>query len=120
MPKEYSTIEGCIRQSTKNMYTGSDLNPLESNFFKWGMRFELMGRCGLNVWYKNTVNGELYGWTVAKIKQLPKSVFPHGAVYPPRECLPSKSDGGFKIWFFMPKSKHLAEAEYRKLLDKDK
>jgi hypothetical protein len=103
-----------------NQYTNSEMKPLENKFDKFGMHFELQARCGLNAWYKNTQAGKLYGWTIAKIKELPRSVFPNGAEYPPRECLPSMSDGGFKIWFYMPKSKDLAEEQYKKLLKKDK
>ena len=55
------------------------------------------------------------GWFVAKIKILPKTTFPNGAEYPEREALPSKSEGGSLIWFFMPNSFKQASEQFAKI-----
>ena len=91
------------------------MKPLENKFERWGMTFVELERVGNIVLYRNDQMGELFGWTVAKIKVLPKSVFPNGAEYPKREGLPSKSDGGSKIWFYMPKSEVQANEHFKKL-----
>jgi hypothetical protein len=93
------------------------MKPLETKFDRWGMTFVQLERVGDIVLYRNDQMGDLFGWMVAKIKKLPKSVFPNGAVYPPRECLPSKSEGGSKIWFYMPKNEEKAREHFKKLVE---
>lgn len=91
------------------------MKKLETKFDKWGMTFVQLERFNDIVIYRNDQVGDLFGWMVARIKRLPKSVFPNGAVYPPRECLPSKSEGGSKIWFYMPKNEKKAREHFRTL-----
>ena len=91
------------------------MKKLETKFDKWGMTFVQLERLNDFVLYRNDQVGDLFGWMVAKIKRLPKSVFPNGAVYPPRECLPSKSEGGSKIWFYMPENENKAREHFRTL-----
>jgi len=92
------------------------MKPLDTVFKRWGMTFVQLERKGNVVIYRNDCGKKLFGWTVAKIKKLGQSVFPNGAVYPPRECLPSKSDGGSKIWFYMPKSEEQARRHFQQII----
>ena len=95
------------------------MKPLDTEFDRWGMSFVQLERVKDFVIYRNNQRGDLFGWMVAKIKKLPESKFPNGAVYPPRECLPSKSEGGAKIWFYMPKSEERAREHFKKLVEGD-
>ncbi len=69
---------------------------------------------GLKI-YKAYEGKKHSGWFVAKVKILPKTTFPNGAEYPKREALPSRSEGGSLIWFFMPDSFKQASEQFAKL-----
>ena len=84
-----------------------------------GFDYHLIERKGDIAWYEARYpNGsETKGWVVAKIKRRGEEKLPDGYTLPPREVFPKRSKFGSTGWYYMPKSKSLAEKHYLELTD---
>ena len=85
-----------------------------------GFDYSLVKRDGRIAWYEaRYLNGsELKGWVVAKIRTRGEEKFPDGYTLPPREIFPKESKFGEDGWFYMPKSRTIAENHYLDLVEK--
>ena len=86
---------------------------------KQGHEYSQIAREGNVAWYEARYpNGsETKGWVVAKIKRRGEEKLPDGYTLPPREVFPKRSKFGSTGWYYMPKSKSLAEKHYLELTD---
>lgn len=92
---------------------------LPKEIIKWGYRLHEVAGTNTTKLYKATEGKKHSGWFVCKVKVLPERTFPNGAKYPKRYGLPSKSDGGSLIWFFMPDSFKQASDQFAKINKED-
>ena len=85
-----------------------------------GYDYSLIKRKGDIAWYEaRYLNGsETKGWVVAKIRRRGEEKFPDGYTLPPREIFPKESKFGEDGWFYMPKSRTIAENHYLDLVEK--
>jgi hypothetical protein len=85
-----------------------------------GFEYHLVKRKGNIAWYEaRYLNGsELKGWVVAKIRTRGEEKFPDGYTLPPREIFPKESRFGKDGWFYMPKSRSIAEEHFVSLTKK--
>ena len=85
-----------------------------------GYDYSLIARKDNSAWYEaRYINGsDIKGYVVASIFKRKANVFPNGDKLPDRECFPSPSDFGRLAWFYMPKSKEIAEERYKELVSK--
>ena len=87
-----------------------------------GFDYDLVKRNGDIAWYEaRYLNGsETQGWVVAKIRRIEETVTPRGHTLPPREAFPRQSKFGHDGWFYMPKSRAIAEKHFNNLADQRK
>ena len=83
-----------------------------------GFEYTLINREGNKAWYEaRYLNGsELVGYVVAKIRIKSANKLPSGIPLPAREEFPVPSSFGKRGWFYMPKSRSIAQAHYFELL----
>lgn len=86
-----------------------------------GFEYHLNKRKGdIALYEARYLNGsELEGWVVAKIRRRGEEKFPDGYTLPPREVFPKASTFGTYGWFYMPKSREIAEGHYQDLVKKE-
>ena len=97
----------------------NEFRKLPANFTsKSGYDIRLIERQGAIAWYEaRYVKGEkLQGYIVAKISTEKAQTLPSGKKLPDREVFPRESKFGKTGWFYMPKSRDIAEAHYQELV----
>ena len=84
-----------------------------------GYDYHLIKRKGDVAWYEaRYLNGnETQGYVVAKIRRAEEEVTPRGHTLPPREVFPRQSYFGKDGWFYMPRSRPVAETHFKDLAD---
>lgn len=85
--------------------------PLSYPLFKFGYELKLLARADMNAIFQCCEGTHISGFLVCTIKVLPK-----WKGYPKREGIPSKSRGGFEVWFFMKGSKDMAWEKWGELI----
>jgi len=89
---------------------------------KHGYDFTLIKRKGDIAWYEaRYLNGnELQGYVVAKIRKRNEHTYPNGIVEEAHEYFPAPSAFGQDAWFYMAKSKSIAEEHFMSLSRKNR
>lgn len=82
-----------------------------------GYDYSLIKRKGNIAWYEaRYLNGnETQGYVVIKIRRVGTKILPDGKVLEPREIFPAPKDFGRDGWFYMAKSRSLAENHFNAL-----
>ena len=82
-----------------------------------GFEYVQIDRTGNIAWYESRYQGgkDIVGFVVAKITKEKARTLPSGRKLPNREVFPRESKFGKTGWFYMPKSRDMAEAHYEEL-----
>lgn len=83
-----------------------------------GYDYSLIKCKGDIAWYEaRYLNGsETKGWIVVRIRRVKDKLLPNGRIAKAREILPAPKDYGRDGWFYMPKSRVIAENHFKELV----